>query len=250
MSSAARDTISRRDSGYFELCVKLAFAGCPAVARFYLESLEGRYPGHLRLQFDLGLVYSIMGDPRSSSRIGRRLLGRIPAAGRDGLPLSLYSLSYPFAFFDYIKERAASDSVDPFLVLGIIRQESVFNPNAVSRAGAVGLMQLMPFTARRVAGELGEPFVSDSLTKQGPNIRYGSHYLKKLLDQFQGNMVRAIAGYNGGPQAISKWFEQNKRKNFDLFIEDIGFYETRGYVKKVLANYWTYKILARVLNIS
>jgi soluble lytic murein transglycosylase len=196
------------------------------------------------------LVYSTIGDPRSSYRIGRRLIGRIPTISRSALPLQIYSLAYPFAFFNVIKQAADSDTIDPFLILGIMRQESIFNPHAVSRAGAIGLMQLMPLTARKVADELGETFVSDSLTRHGTNIRYGSHYLKKLLDQFQGNMVRAIAGYNGGPQAITKWFVQNKKKNFDLFIEDIGFYETRGYVKKVLANYWTYKILARALKVS
>jgi tetratricopeptide (TPR) repeat protein len=250
VSSDTRDSLSERDSGYLEICMKLALAGCPAPARYYLESLESRYPGNLRLQFDIGMAYSVINDPRSCSRIGRRLVWRVPPASRDGLPAQIYSLSYPFAFFDYIKQTAASDTVDPFLVLGIIRQESVFNPAAVSRAGAVGLMQLMPFTARKVAAELAEPFSADSLTSWATNIRYGSHYLKKLLDQFQGNMVQAIAGYNGGPQAIAKWFEQNKKKNFDLFIEDIGYYETRGYVKKVLANYWTYKLLARTLKIS
>jgi soluble lytic murein transglycosylase len=74
--------------------------------------------------------------------------------------------------------------------------------------------------------------------------------VKKLLDQFRGNIVQAIAAYNGGPPAITRWFEQNKKKTFDLFVEDIGYDETRGYVKKVLANYWTYRILSRMLNIS
>ena len=114
----------------------------------------------------------------------------------------------------------------------------------------MGLMQLMPATARMIAADLAEPFNTDSLTKCATNIRFGVHYLKKLLDQFHGNIVQTIAGYNGGPPAIMKWFDLNKKKTFDLFIEDIGYDETRGYVKKVLANYWTYRILSRLLNIS
>ena len=131
-----------------------------------------------------------------------------------------------------------------------MRQESVFNPVIVSRAGALGLMQLMPSTAKDVATEMSETFVEDSLTRLSTNIRYGSHYLKKLLDKFGGNMVLALAAYNGGPPMVMEWLEKNKHKTFDLFIEDIGYDETRGYVKKVLANYWTYRGLARILRIQ
>jgi tetratricopeptide (TPR) repeat protein len=249
LSTSTKDTMSRQDSFLLERGTKLAFAGCRRLARLYIEMLEIRYPGNLQLQFDVGVLYKIIDDPVSSFRVGRRLIGRFPGKIRETLPLQVYALSYPFAYYDKIKRSATEDTVDPCLILGIIRQESVFNPAAVSRAGALGLMQLMPATAKAVAKELSEPFIPDSLTQSGPNIRYGVHYIKKLLDQFHGNAVRAIAGYNGGPPAITKWFDLNKKKTFDFFIEDIGYDETRGYVKKVLANYWTYRILTRLLNI-
>jgi TolA-binding protein len=238
--------VSPQDSCFFDRAKKLVFSGCQSNARYYLEPLEMRYIDNLKFQLDIGTIYDLLNDPTSTFRVGRRILWRIPSKYRSSTPLPLYTISYPFAFLNIIKPTADSNTVDPFLVLGIIRQESVFNPSIVSRAGAVGLMQIMPATAKQVASELHEPFNIDSLSQATANIRWGVHYIKKLLDQFDGNIIQAIAGYNGGPLAIAKWFEQNKGKTLDLFIEDIGYEETRGYVKKVLANYWTYKILSRL----
>jgi Soluble lytic murein transglycosylase and related regulatory proteins (some contain LysM/invasin domains) len=248
--SPARDTLSQADSIAFERGVRLVFSGLGSLARDYFEPLEIAYTANLVLQFDLAVLYRIVNDPTASYRLGRRLMWRIPMACRTKTPLAVYNLGYPFAFFDVVEQAARTDGIDPFLILAVMRQESVFNPTIVSRAGAVGLMQLMQPTAKAVAAELSETFFVDSLTRLSTNIRYGSHYLKKLLDQFGGNMVLALAAYNGGPPVVLAWLEKNKHKTFDLFIEDIGYDETRGYVKKVLANYWTYRSLARIMRIK
>ena len=250
ISSPNRDTVSRADSIAFERGVRLVLSGLGPLARDYFEPLETAYPANLKFLFDLSVLYGILNDPTASYRLGRRLMWRIPMTSRTKTPLPVYKLGYPFAFFDAIEQAAHSDNIDPFLILAVMRQESVFNPTIVSRAGAMGLMQLMPPTAKAVAAELSETFIVDSLTRLSTNIRYGSHYLKKLLDQFGGNMVLALASYNGGPPAVLEWLEKNKRKTFDLFIEDIGYDETRGYVKKVLANYWTYRNLAHIMKIK
>ena len=144
---------------------------------------------------------------------------------------------------NYIKASAEAHSIEPELVSSIIRQESIFNPKIVSPAGAIGLMQIMPYTGEEIAGDLKETFVLDSLYFPSVNVRYGSYYIKKLLDKFKGNLILAVAGYNGGPHNAKKWKAQNSDDGFDMFIEDIGFTETRKYVKKVLGNYWTYKQL-------
>lgn len=250
ISTSVRDTQSQADSIAFERGVRLAFSGLGPLARDYFEPLETAYPANLKFQFDLSVLYGMINSPTASYRLGRRLMWRIPMACRAKTPLAVYKLGYPFAFFDVVEQAARTDNIDPFVILAVMRQESVFNPTIVSRAGAVGLMQLMPPTAKEVASELSETFAVDSLTRLSTNIRYGSHYLKKLLDQFGGNMVLALAAYNGGPPAVLQWLEKNKRKTFDLFIEDIGYDETRGYVKKVLANYWTYRSLARIMRIK
>ena len=250
ISSPAKDTLSQGDSIAFERGIRLVLSGLGAMARDYFEPLETAFPANLKLQFDLSLLYRIINDPTASYRLGRRLMWRIPMMCRMKIPLPIYNLGYPFAFFDVVQQAAHADNIDPFLILAVMRQESVFNPVIVSRAGALGLMQLMPSTAKDVATEMSETFVEDSLTRLSTNIRYGSHYLKKLLDKFGGNMVLALAAYNGGPPMVMEWLEKNKHKTFDLFIEDIGYDETRGYVKKVLANYWTYRGLARILRIQ
>ena len=104
-------------------------------------------------------------------------------------------------------------------------------------------MQIMPYTGKAIALNLKEPFTPDSLLRPEYNIRFGCAYIRELLDQFSGNAVLAIASYNGGPVNAQKWYERNKDKSSDLFMEDIVFSETREYVKKVLANYWMYKTI-------
>ena len=246
VAAPVKDALSQADSVAFERGVRLVFSGLGPLAREYFASLESEYAANLKFQFDLAVLYDIMDDPTASFRIGRRLMWRIPQAHRVKTPFPVLSLGYPLAFMGAVNRAAQTDSIDPFLILAVMRQESVFNPAIVSRAGATGLMQLMPTTAKSVATELSETFSADSLTRFSTNIRYGSHYLKKLLDQFGGNMVLTIAAYNGGPPIVLQWLEKNKTKTFDLFIEDIGYEETRGYVKKVLANFWTYKKFSRI----
>jgi soluble lytic murein transglycosylase len=177
--------------------------------------------------------------------VARRLTWRIPENYRRNLPFLVYKIFYPSFYSEAILRESAIRNIDPFLVSSVIRQESIFNPSIVSPAGAIGLMQIMPFTGKEVAQKLGESFTVDSLYLPLTNIRYGTRYLRQLLDQFNDNLVLVIAGYNGGPINAERWFNHNKNEDFDLFIEDIEFTETRTYVKKVLSNYWTYRLLSK-----
>ncbi len=106
-------------------------------------------------------------------------------------------------------------------------------------------MQIMPYTAVELADELKIPYVVDSLYSPSYNIKLGAFYLKQLLDQFKNNHVLALCSYNAGPHNAKKWYDRNKKEEYDLFVEDIEFTETRGYVKKVMGNYWTYQELCR-----
>jgi soluble lytic murein transglycosylase len=245
-TSPQADCLTIQDSVKYCAGVKLLVCGLSQDARMYLEPLELTYGGNLRFQFDLAALYTTADRPAESFRIARRLTLKIPVSRRATAPLYLYNLSYPFYYYSIIKKTAANDSVDPFVVLGVMRQESIFNAGIVSKAGAIGLLQLMPETARTVAGNMAERFSLDSLKSPAVNIRYGSYYLKKLIEQSNGDLVTAIAGYNAGPPKAKRWQAKNKGKPFDLLVEDIGFDETRNYVKKVLANYWTYTALARL----
>jgi len=154
-------------------------------------------------------------------------------AQRDGAVL--LSMGYPlFEMPEGNPERA--------LLLAVARQESNFYAGAISRAGARGIMQLMPRTARGVARSSGIRYSRNRLTSDPVyNVRLGSRYLRDMLSKFEGSYILAIAAYNAGPHAVSRWVRQNgdPRNGVDDpidWIELIPYQETRTYVQRVLGN--------------
>ncbi len=142
---------------------------------------------------------------------------------------------FPEAYSEHFLHWGRMTGVDPYLLMGITRRESAYNPEAVSPAGARGLMQVMPGTATQLAGQLG---ISDP----GPygvldpelNIRLGSTYIRDMLDRYRGNRLAAAAAYNAGPSRVDRWLA-DAPEEFDLFVESIPFRETRLYVQAVLS---------------
>lgn len=151
----------------------------------------------------------------------------------------LLNLGYPTALPGLTAATVVA-GLEPALVLAIIRQESAFDRGAVSRAGARGLMQLMPATARRVAARAGLPYARARLTEDAAyNLRLGQLYLKDLLAQFGGHYALAIAAYNAGPHRVRRWLRRfgSTPVTEDAlvdWIEKIPFGETRNYVQRVL----------------
>ncbi|WP_251976639.1 transglycosylase SLT domain-containing protein [Salinicola avicenniae] len=142
---------------------------------------------------------------------------------------------FPPAYREAFLEWGQTNQVDPYLLMGIARRESAFNPQAVSPVGARGLMQLMPGTADHVARGLGigAPSLS-SLFEPQTNIQLGSTYIHSMLERYRGNRIAATAAYNAGPQRVDRWLSRAPRE-FDRFVESIPFRETRDYVQAVLA---------------
>ena len=142
---------------------------------------------------------------------------------------------FPEAYRDSFLHWGRQTGVDPYLLMAITRRESAYNPEALSPAGARGLMQLMPGTASLVSRQLG-------INDPGPygildpelNIRLGSTYLRDKLNRYQGNRLAAAAAYNAGPGRVDQWLG-NGMESFDLFVESIPFRETRDYVQAVLS---------------
>jgi soluble lytic murein transglycosylase len=140
--------------------------------------------------------------------------------------------AYPLPAYSYSSEPEKA------LVLGIIRQESMFNPTIVSPAQAMGLMQLLPSTAQAEARKLDMAFSPTRLTEPTYNIRLGSRFLADRIEQFDGSWIMAIASYNAGPGRVKQWVQQigDPRHGVDPidWIELIPIYETRNYVQRVL----------------
>ncbi len=143
----------------------------------------------------------------------------------------------------------AGEMPEKALILAVIRQESAFQQDAVSSAGALGLMQLMPATAKSVAKKAGLPYAKGRLTSDPEyNISLGRAYLGEMIGKFGGSYVLAIASYNAGPRRITEWLAQNRdprRKDVDTidWIESIPFSETRNYVQRVIENVQVYRRL-------
>ncbi|MDP3877256.1 MAG: transglycosylase SLT domain-containing protein [Methylobacter sp.] len=145
-------------------------------------------------------------------------------------------LRFPVYYADQVRNNAMLQQVEPAIVFGLIRQESIFNKDAESAVGALGLMQIMPKTGMQIARELKEKWQSEqSLFSPDVNVRYGAFYYKKLLNRFQGHAALAAAAYNAGQGRVAKWLPSVGAMPADIWIETIPFKETRKYVTSVLA---------------
>lgn len=151
---------------------------------------------------------------------------------------------FPLAYWSTIQKKALEREIDPFLVLSLIRQESLFDARARSPVFALGLMQLLPSTAARVARENGlEPPSNEKLFEPETNITLGMAYLKDLLQRYSNNWYKAIAAYNAGEGAVDRWEREIITDDIEEFVERIPYIETRGYVKLVMRNHRIYKKL-------
>jgi soluble lytic murein transglycosylase-like protein/TolA-binding protein len=244
ISNNQRTKFSKTDSLHYQRAMICASLGFYDLADYFFNAIEINNQD-LSSQFKIALFYSACGATAQAFKIMRRLAWKIPLQNRRTAPVGVYMLLYPAFYSSIILDRAKEEDIDPNLVSAVMRQESIFNPGIVSPAGAIGLMQIMPYTAEQLAGDLKIPFVVDSLYKPSYNIRLGTYYLKQLLEKFNDNFVLVLSSYNAGPHNAKKWYDNNKQEEFDLFVEDIEFTETRGYVKKVMGNYWAYQELCR-----
>lgn len=158
------------------------------------------------------------------------------ALGSDPAALRYYRLRFPLPHARLLREQAERNGLDASWLAAQVRAESVWMPRARSSAGARGLLQLLPGTARQVARRSGLPWTgAASLDRPGVNLTLGAAYLRQLLERFEGKPYLAIAAYNAGPEAVQRWRTRRPDLDADFFIETIPFAETRDYVARVLA---------------
>ena len=150
-------------------------------------------------------------------------------------------LKYPLAFQSLVQKNAERAKVDPTLVYAVMREESRFRDYVKSGAGAIGLLQLMPKTARYI-GRLNKVRVKTrNLVDPALNLKLGSLYLKRLSRRYKGNLYYTLAAYNGGGTHVKRWIKNVSTDDMDYFVELITFSETRNYVKRVLKSYYLYQ---------
>jgi soluble lytic murein transglycosylase len=152
---------------------------------------------------------------------------------------------YPRAYWDLFSSASNRLALDPYLVLALARQESLFNPKATSSSNARGLMQLIPSTARKMASQEGMDTEKIALYDPSVNVELGTAYLKNLFAMFNGDAFHAVAAYNAGENAVSKWIAESGGPD-DEWVENIAYKETRDYVKKVIGGRREYLLLYRL----
>jgi len=190
-----------------------------------------------------GLLYSA-GDYHQSLRLLRLYFQDVMEKGGDEIPRSFWEQAYPNRFVQWVQQQSPAVGTDPYLVAAVAREESAFDSKAVSKVGALGLMQLMPYTGEWVAKRVGlDDFRPELLLDEATNLHLGAWYLGHLIEQFNGNLVLAVASYNAGPDAVGRWAEKGVG-NLDEFIESIPFNETRYFTKKVMRSYHEYRRIA------
>ena len=168
-----------------------------------------------------------------------------PLRGKNNaIPIELYRLLYPLYYTDLLQKHTTKYEIDPFFVAAMIREESRYNAEIVSYAGAIGLMQIMPATGQHIANRLKMPkFSKNMLYQPDLNVQMGTWYMKSLMDQFDNNHALVAGAYNGGPGRMRRWIKAKQIPDLDEFIEDIGIDQTRRHIKKVIDSYIIYQQL-------
>lgn len=202
-----------------------------------MKVLATKHAGSPGVQYMLADVYVRAGEPLKANLALQREFRQFIRHGGANIPQRFWQILYPLAYWDTIRAEAQRRSLDPYLVASIIRQESAFEPSTVSNAGAVGLMQIMPVEAARIAEVGGLPAVTRrDLFDPRTNIAVGAAEFRQKLDAWDGNQVLAIASYNAGEEPVRGWLARTPLDDIDLLIESIPFAETRLYVKTVTRN--------------
>ncbi len=191
-----------------------------------------------RSEWDAVVRYFDTGDKMQAAILAHRWgwHSRAIAAAASVGDYDDLSLRYPLPWADTFRDHSAMASISPTWAYGVARSESLFMRDVRSRAGAIGLMQLMPATGKSVAREISLPYAGlATLTDPDKNIRLGTSYLGQMAERYGGNRILATAAYNAGPHRVDRWLPRAGHVDPRIWIENIPFNETRGYVKRVLA---------------
>jgi len=195
--------------------------------------------------YQLALACRSMDLYWSSIRCVQRIVHLSPVESVLEGPSFLQRLAYPLYFEELVIAEAQANALDPLLLFALVRQESLFEPQAASWADARGLTQIVPSTGEWIAAHLGWPeYRSDDLDKPYVNVKFGAWYLAHQIQDF-GNVFAALAAYNAGPGNAIRWLSAENESDDDRFVEGITFAESQLYVKRLYEYYFAYSALYR-----
>jgi soluble lytic murein transglycosylase len=169
--------------------------------------------------------------------------GRALSAPAEGKARVWWEHAYPRAYRDFIERWQGLGKNPDYYLWAIMRKESGFNPHDLSYADAIGLLQMIPATTRRVCARLGLEYTGDLLYQPELNIRTGSWYIGHLLQKFKGQIPFGAGSFNSGPRPVMRWLDQNGDRPTDEVVELVPYLQTREYMKKVTENYARYVYL-------
>ncbi len=221
--------------------LRLKALSLDSLAEQFLDAELSERPTDLEMLFTLSRAKAQERDFSVALMSAVKLVPSYSEYGFPQLTAEIWDMLFPRAFRKLIERQARANRLDPYLVMGLIRQESAFDPNATSRANARGLMQVLPQTAsptgrRRTA-------VAQKLYDPAYNVRLGCRYLRRLLEMYQGSLEQALAAYNAGEPRVDIWLDGRQFREPGEFLESIPFRETRVYVEEVLRDSQIYRQL-------
>jgi soluble lytic murein transglycosylase len=189
-------------------------------------------------------IYNEQGSYIHAIETLKRAIPGYFAAEIPQIPRPVWESLFPRPFWEELKRDSAANRLDPHLVASLIRQESEFNPSAISPANAMGLMQLLPTVGKGMAKEMKiKHFSSDQLLVADTNLRLGTRYFKQIVDHYDGQVEYALAAYNAGIDRVNDWRKNGNFADVEEFVESIPFTETREYVQAIMRNAVIYKLL-------
>lgn len=206
-----------------------------------IELSIGKKNADLSSKLALGDWYLSLGSYAEAAEWGMKAI-------KDQPVRHAFELAYQRPFNEAVLKEAAEFNLAPNLIWALIREESSFKSDAVSRAGALGLTQLMPPTAMDISSQLKLKVTEKDLLKPDINIRFGAYYLSSMLARFSGDIDKALAAYNGGAGNVKRWSQNKIGSTKEGFPTSVSFLETREYITKVRNSYYMYEMLYGEIN--
>jgi len=206
------------------------------------ELQAGNSSGPSWEMLEIAKIYTSGGEYYRALQALKRAISGVFAMDVSALPMQYWQGLFPRPWWEALRSYSQENGLDPYLVASLIRQESEFNPNAISHANAYGLMQLLPRTGKGEAKKTGlAHYNTDKLLDPTTNIELGTHYFRQMVDEFGGQVEYALAAYNAGADRVADWRSSGSYRDVEEFVESIPFTETREYVQAIVRNTEVYK---------